>query len=263
MNKDTKISSLQLFLSMAGYIFGSTSIMNSAFSVGADAWLAFLMGWIGGFGIMSLYVMLFKLNPSQTLIEMLQNNFGKLLGNIIAVLYIWYFIHLSALVYRNFGEFIITVTYPETPMIVIIAFLASLAAYSTKSGFEVGARIAELLVLIIPIVVALVFFSFNTSSDFTAMLPVLENGLAPVMKTAFSILTFPFGEAVAFLMIYPFLNKYKNISKVSYLAVAVSGGLLLIALTRDLIVLGPDLITEISYPVHEPQGCCQELVLSL
>jgi spore germination protein KB len=250
MIKNTRISSTQLFLLITGYIFGSSAIMNSAAAAGCDAWLAYLLGWLGGFGLITIYVQLAKLNPSSTLVEMLQNNLGKLFGNFIALLYIWYFIHLAALVYRNFGEFIVTVTYNETPMIVIISCLAGLVAYSTKSGIEVGARIGELLVPIIPLVIFITYFSLLTAHDFSAMLPFLEKGLTPVFSTAFSVITFPFGETVVFLMFYPYLNKYKNIPKVSYLSFAVAGSLLLVGLMRDLFVLGPDLLKELSYPAQ-------------
>jgi spore germination protein KB len=250
MIKNTKISSIQLFLLITGYIFGSSAIMNSAAAAGCDAWLAYLLGWGFGSGLIVIYVQLARLNPSATLVEILQNNLGKLFGNFIALLYVWYFIHLAALVYRNYGEFIVTVTYNETPMIVIIACLAGLVAYSVRSGLEVLARITELLVPIIPIVIFITYFSLLTTHDYTAMLPFLEKGLTPVLSTAFSVTTFPFGETVVFLMLFPYLNRLKNISKVSYLSFAVAGSLLFVGLMRDLFVLGPSLLKELSYPAQ-------------
>lgn len=248
MKKVTKISSLQLFSLIIGYIIGSTAIMNSAAVAKADSGIAFIIAWAGGFVFAAIYILIFKLNPSQTLIEILQNNFGKIIGNFIGILYILYFIHLASLVFRNFGEFIVTVTYTQTPMIVIITCLAVLVAYALRSGFEVNARSTELIFLVIPTVVMLVNFSMLASCDFSAMLPVLENGIGSVLGPAYSVLTFPFGETVAFLMIFPLLNKPENISKVCYWGFFVSGALLLIALMRNLFVLGPNLVLELTYP---------------
>ena len=69
---------------------------------------------------MWLYVKIALLNPSKTLVEILKERMGKVVGNILAVFYIWYFIHIASMVFRDFGEFITAMTFPETPMGVII-----------------------------------------------------------------------------------------------------------------------------------------------
>ena len=67
----------------------------------------------------------------------MKEKMGKVLGSIIAVLYIWYFIHLASLVFRDFGEFICTVTFPETPMTVLISIFALGVVYGVNGGVEV------------------------------------------------------------------------------------------------------------------------------
>ncbi|NLM11416.1 MAG: GerAB/ArcD/ProY family transporter [Clostridiaceae bacterium] len=102
-----------------------------------------LIGGAGGILLMGIYVALATLNPSKTLIDILRERLGKVAGSILAVLYIWYFIHLASLVLRDFGEFICTVTFPKTPMVVVIGAFAITLVYVINGGIEVIGRIAS------------------------------------------------------------------------------------------------------------------------
>ena len=102
-----RISNIQLFLHLSGFLFGSTVILSPARAKN-DAWLAILLGERGGVLLTWVYTALATLNPSKTLVDILREKFGNIAGSIISVLYIWYFIHLTSLVMRDFGEFICT-----------------------------------------------------------------------------------------------------------------------------------------------------------
>lgn len=250
MSKDVKISSIQLFLMMSGFIFGSTAILNPASTAESDSWMAFILGWLGGIILIFIYGKISKLNSEKTLIEILVYNFGKYIGTIIGILYIWYFVHLAAMVFRNFGEFMVAVTYPRTPMIFIIICLALLVAYAVRSGLEVTARIAEITMMFLPLAIFILGFALITTHDLNAMFPLLKNGLSPVIKTGFTVLSFPFGETVSFMMIFPYLNRKKNIGKTAILAVVTAGFILFVVLLRDLITLGAGLLSEANYSPH-------------
>ncbi|HHV98519.1 MAG TPA: endospore germination permease [Clostridiaceae bacterium] len=246
----TQISKIQLFMLLLGFLFGSTVIMTPTVGAKNDGWLAILVGGAAGILLMGVYSAIALLNPSKTLVDILMERLGKVAGNILAVLYIWYFIHLASLVFRDFGEFICTVTFPETPMIVVIGLFAVVLLYAVNSGIEVLGRLSELLVPIIPIVIFIIGLSLISVHDFTAFLPILENGITPVLKAALSFLTFPFGETVAFLMVFPHLNKKEKLKKVVFL----SAGIIILAGTviffRDISVLGSDLMARATFIPH-------------
>jgi len=248
--KREKISSIQLFALMEGFLIGSTIIINPASSAKEDSWLAFIIGWLGGLALISIYVMIAKKYPNKTLVEILKVHFGKYVGTFVAILYVCYFIHTASLVFRNFGEYNVALVYQDTPMVVIIALLAILIVYSVRGGIEVLARISELLQPLLILGILSLSLVLIASHNWTAMFPILKDGLLPVAKVGFSVMAFPFGELVAFMMIFPHLNKIKSISKVSYLGVAIGGAIILNTVLRDLIVLGPDIISEITYPTH-------------
>lgn len=245
-----RISSTQLFLLLSGFLFGSTVILAPARGAKNDAWLAMLLGGAGGVLLMWIYTAIALLNPSKTLVDILKEKLGKVAGNIFAVLYTWYFIHLASLVLRDFGEFICTVTFPETPMAVVIGLFALIMVYAINSGIEVIGRLSELLVPVIALIASIISLSLITVYDFTAFLPILENGIKPVLNTAFNFITFPFGETVAFLMLFPHVNKKEKLKKVVLVSAAVSTFLGIILFFRDIFVLGSDLLARSSFIPH-------------
>lgn len=245
-----RISSIQMFLLLSGFLFGDIAILTIPKMTKNDAWLAMLLGGVGGALLMWVYVAIALLNPSKTLVDILREKLGKVAGNIFAVLYTWYFIHLASLVLRDFGEFICTVTFPETPMVVVIGLFVVFLVYAVNSGIEVIGRLCELLVPVIPLVVLIISLSLITVHDFTAFLPILENGMTPVLNAAFSFTTFPFGETVAFLMLFPHVNKKEKLKKVVLLSAAVLILLGIILFFRDISVLGSDLMARSAYIPH-------------
>jgi spore germination protein KB len=246
----TRISGTQLFLLLSGFLFGSTVILAPAREAVNDAWLALLLGGAGGVLLMLVYTAIALLNPSKTLVDILKEKMGKVFGNIFSVLYIWYFIHLASLVFRNFGEFICTTTFPETPMAVMIGLFTVVLIYAVNSGVEVVGRLSELLVPIIPFSVLIVSLSLITIHDFTAFLPILENGMTPVLKAAFSFLAFPFGETVAFLMLFPHLNKREKLKKIVIVSAVALTLLVVCIFFRDISVLGSDLKKRATFVPH-------------
>jgi len=245
-----RISSIQLFLLFIGFLYGSTVIVNSALGAKNDAWLAILLGGTVGGLLVGVYVSVAYLNPSKTLVEILKERLGNVMGNIISIMYVWYFIHLAALVFRNFGEFIIVVTYQETPISIVIAIFAAIMVYAVNSGVEVIGRLSELFVPVLPFTVLIICMAVITTHDFTAFSPILENGIKPVLKAAFSFITFPFGESVAFLMLFPHLNKKENLKKIAVLSIISMIALSLLLFFRDIIVLGSEVIYQATFVPH-------------
>ena len=65
--KSVKISSIQLFSLMVGFIIGSTIIINPANAAKEDSWLAFIIGWLGGFILIFVYLLDFKKKCQQNI----------------------------------------------------------------------------------------------------------------------------------------------------------------------------------------------------
>lgn len=263
MIKDEKISSFQLTVLIVGFALGSTIVANQAADVLQDVWLSFIIGWLGGFILIGMYSYISVLNPSKSLVEILKDSFGKFFGGLISLLYIWYFIHLASLVLRNFGEFMISATLEETPMIFINISFILIIAYAVKKGLEVMARISEVIAPLVAINIILLFFSLIGEYEIKVFLPVLERGWAPVLKTSLSVLSFPFGETVVFMMIFPHFNKRKNIIKVSLISLVIAGLLLLNLIIRNVMALGANMMARYSFPSHAAIGLIPNINLDV
>lgn len=250
MTREIKISSTQLTLLMIGFLFGDFNIMAASKAAYQDSWIAFIIGWLGGTVLIAIYIKIAILNPSKNLIEILQEIFGKPIGGFLSILYIWYFIHISSLVFRSFMEYMVTVNYPETPILYPLILSMIVIIYITKSGFEVTARLLSFVVSLLLIFTITLGFTLINRYDFMHMLPLLEDGWKPVLTVGYSIMTFPFGETVVFLMIFPLLNNQRKLKKSATLAVGLGGIILLSTVVRDLLVLGPDLLFRTVFPPH-------------
>lgn len=250
MYKDSKISSYQLFTLLSGFMIGSALIISPSTGANNDAWLSFLIGLSAGSVLLILYVSISRLNPSSTLIGILIKNFGKVLGILVSILYIWYFVHLAALVLRNFGEYSLTTAYPETPILFVIICFTFIVILSVRSGIEVIGRISEIFALILIVVLTIVFISLISKFEFDNFKPVLSKGMKPVLRSAFEVTAFPFGETVVFLMVFKYTNKQNRLYRASLFSLLFTGSLLLSAIIRNLMVLGTGMTSKDVFPSH-------------
>lgn len=256
MNKQVNISSTQLSILIMGFLLGSTIIIVPGSYAKQDAWIAYLAAWIGGLSLFSCYYILYKRLGDKNLIEINQILLGKYLGNLVNVLYIWYFIHLAALVLRNFGEYTVLLILPETPLWFITLCYVLVIVYSVRSGLEVTARTSELVVPFILLFQIFLFLILIPHYDFSNIKPIFAEGIAPILKATLSVLTFPFGETIVLLMLIPYLHPSGSIKKTYTISFLIAGGILLLSIFRDLAVMGAH---EIARSVFPPQYSIQSI----
>lgn len=239
--KVIKISPLHFSFIMIGFLIGSSAISYPAKGAMHDAWLAHIIGWAGGYILITLYIIIYNLNDKKNLMEILISVFGKTLGRIVGVLYIFYFIHIASLILRSYGEYSASTTYLDTPILFIIVSIVIVIAYSLKKGLESISRLVVLTLPVLFILLILITIIAIPYYDIREVFPFLERGLGPVLKTSLVIATFPFGETVMFLMVFPILNNQKKIFKTCYLSLFIAGLALLIDTLIVLLSLGPHL----------------------
>jgi len=240
MQNKTLISPTQMSLLLIGFIFGTSFVINVGSSAKQDTWIAYIIGWIGGFILVYMYTYIYTLYSGKTLIEILSIAFGKYVGKFIGFLYVFYFINLASLVLRDASEYMVTIEYHETPIIFISICLSIIGCYATKSGIEVIARGCQ---IILPLSISFIIFQFfilikdyNPSNA----LPFFESNLKHILGTALLYLTFPFGETVIFLMLFPYVNKNKDIPRFTYISTAFAGLILLCMILQNIFVIGAD-----------------------
>jgi len=247
--KVVKLSNIQLGMLTIGFLYGSSAITNPAMIAKRDAWIALIISWIIGAGIILMVLCISKLNNGKSLNEILENCFGIILGRVIIILYIIFFIYKAAFNTFSFGIFMVTVTYPETPLVVIMGIFIVSTTYVVKCGLSTIGKISEVLAPLIPIPIFLVSISIVTMKNYTGFQPILLE-IGPVVKSVASTISTVIGDFIAFLMILPYTNKQEGRSKAVFWGYFIIGLLLMVIVIRTLIVIGPVLLDSFVYPAH-------------
>lgn len=247
MNND-KCSPRQIVSMMILFIFGSSLVLGSGTEAKQDAGAAIILAMLMAIILFLIYSRILNRFPSKDFFEILDIIYGKYIGWVLTVVFSWYFFHLGALVFRNFSEFIKVVSIPETPHYPILLVMGLLCAWMIKDGVEIMGRFALLTlpIVILNILVLLVFSLPLIKIDFVR--PLFYNGFKPIFIGAFSTLTFPFAETVAFLF---FLNKEKNkdgsCSKMFVVSILIAGSCMFVVTVRNILVLGIENISKLYF----------------
>ncbi|MFB4164144.1 GerAB/ArcD/ProY family transporter [Alteribacillus sp. JSM 102045] len=247
-----KINASQLFVLIFLFQQGSALLIPLGVEAKQDAWLAILLGMVGGFFLFFIYERLYNYYPDILPTEYMQQLIGKFFGKILASVYIIYFLYIAARVLRDFGEMLVTFAYKETPLFIINALLLLTVVYTVHKGIEVIARSSELLFVLMYFLAISGFILVIVSGliDVKNLQPILENGLKPVLEAVLTeTLYIPFGEVIAFTMIFPYINRPKKLKVAGIVAIALNGINLGLTMAINIAVLGVDLVTRSQFPL--------------
>lgn len=211
-----------------------------------DGWLAGIAGTILGLiGIISL-VKLSQHFPGLTLIEILFNHFSWI-GKIIGILYLLYFYVMVILAVRLYAEEYkrIMVETPEWAFVAIILLLTTFIVYL---GLETLARVNQIMLPVLVIIaVAVVFLTMGENKDYTNLLPILGNGIAPVGIGSLSVMGW-FGEFVILGMILPYVQRPKKLMKTGIWAAIITLVFFLGPITGPIALFGPAEAAKMVFP---------------
>ncbi len=232
------ITKKQFIAITTAFLMGSSLILGTGGAAKKDAWIAVACAMLITVPVYFIYGRIVSLFPDKGLYDIITIVFGNILGGIIILLFAGFSFILGALVIRDFTEFIKSVTLHDTPLYVVGYFITVLSIWAVKSGVEVIGRWTAVMLPIILLTIVVVTFLFIPIVDFQNIMPILYNGVKPVLNATFSAFSFPFGEAVVLLFMFSNLKKGSSPYKVLFWGLLLGGGSLLLATLRSLIVLG-------------------------
>lgn len=233
------------------FVLGSAIVLSPGGNNKQDIWITILISMLMAIPAIFVYSRVLSLYPEMDLFEILNQVYGKVLSRIIAIFFFWYCFHLGALVLRNFSEFMITVSLPETPQAVIIAPIGILCIWLVKGGIEILGRWAGILFPIMLITIITQISLSMTQADFDNLKPVLYNGIQPLIGGAYALFCFPFAEIIVLTMVFRSIKNKFNTYKVFYISLLVGGLLLMIAGVRNILVLGAEDASLEYFPSYE------------
>lgn len=249
MNKEI-ISDKQGIILIILFVWGSALVLGTAGAALKDVWLAKILGILMALPVLMIYAKLLSMFEGKDIFDILNLAFGKIIGRIISLIYIWYALHIGALVLYTFSEFVSTIGLNETPKIVFMGMLMFLSTWAVKEGIEVLGRWAEILIVFLVFMISMNFILSIPNMKINNLLPILENGVKPVIKGGFSAFSFPFAETVIFTMVFSCLKDKKSIFKTYISGLLLSGTVLVFIAARNIMVLGSYVMSTTYYSTY-------------
>lgn len=234
-----KISSLQLFFLVAGFVQGS--VLLTDFTVGItekQTWMVILAGLVVTVPFILCYVALSKRFPGMNVVQINDIVYGRFLGKAVSLYYIFFFLMTLSFNILDVGELYTTFLTPDMPFILILAVFTATCAYAVTKGIEVLARMSHLFVVIGTFVPIITFVLLIDQMDFTNFLPLFELPFIRIFQGIHIMSAIPFGETLVFLMIMGCLNKTEHAVKSTLIGLSIGAMCLIFIAVRDTAVLG-------------------------
>lgn len=249
MNKEV-ISDKQGISLIIITIIGTSVLIVMGLDAKQDVWLANILSIFMALPIIILYARLHHILPDKDLFDILIICFGKFIGRVISILYIWFAFHIGALIIIDFAYFINIISLGSTPMVIPMLILIILGIFAVKKGIETLGRWTGYF---IPIILIFIFASILLSiphMHLDNIRPFLYNGIKPIIKGAFYSFAFPFAETVILTMFFTNFETKKSPYKV-YLTGLFIGGIVLVLLNlTNILVLGVETAASLYYPTY-------------
>jgi spore germination protein KB len=247
-----KISPRQLLILVLMFEIVSAIISGFGAEAKQDAWITAILGMLGGICLFLIYHRLSLFYPDLPLTEYAKKILGPVVGRIVALLYVVYFLFNGSFVVRDFASMAVSFVFTQTPFLVIIALMLLSVLYVIGKGIEVLSRTAELFFSVLLLVTVTGLTSILTSGNVNLqnLRPLLEEGWLTVLRQSIpSTVVFPFGEIIVFLMLFPYVNKPQQVKKTVITGLLISGCFIAFVTILNVSVLGADLYTRTQYPL--------------
>lgn len=230
------------------FLIGTAAILPIGAQAGSSAWLAILSGGALGFLFLHLYILTGSMCGGQSLIAYTQTLLGQWLGRLVGLLYLWYALHLGALVIRNYVDFLILAMLPQTPSWAVSLALVSVGAYAVRLGLEPLARASQIMAVFLTLEALAVTILVAPHIRTEHLLPLFDQGMGTTLREAFSVFTFPFGEVILFALFLHQVDRSEPIWKSARLGLLMAVAILVLGAARNVAVLGSHGASVAQYP---------------
>jgi spore germination protein KB len=253
---NAEITSVQCAKLLFMFALGSAALIlpTTIISIAKqDGWISMLLAGPFNYFILMIFLALADRFPNMSLAQYAERLLGVWLGKLLTLLYIVFFLLLSALVLRNISDFLNLSVLPQTPEWFIDVTFMIVVVYGVLLGIETISRTGEILFGWGILVVTVVLFSLFNQFDFHNFEPFLYDGWMRPIKGVFPVLGFPIAEFVFIAMIFPVVRqqdrkKLRKSLKLSAVAITFLSTLVTIFL---LAVMGVDEASRSPFAVYD------------
>ncbi|MDW7652065.1 MAG: endospore germination permease [Bacillota bacterium] len=212
-----------------------------------DTLLVILLGGSLLLLLTSLLVKLARRFPKENLFQYSKKVWGRPVGLLITLAYLFYFYSFMVLLFQNFTNANRVLFLPRTPVLVPMLLMAVGAVWLASYGFAAIVRFFQLIFPIFALLMLTILFLGIREVSFENYLPLLSNGFLPVLHGAVVYVGIIQGiEIILFLT--PFLNDTNKILKPAAWGVIPVIFFMFFASVNAIGILGVANIPEFVYP---------------
>ena len=246
-----KISNRQFSILIILFTIGTTTlIVPTVLSDPAkqDSWLASFVGICFGLLLIVIYKMLAGRYPDLTLAQYCEKILGKWLGKSLSLLFFVFYLLLTSCLLRIIGDLITTHILAETPIQAVIGLFVLTVILAVRYGLETFSRSSEMLFPYVLLFFLLLSLFLLPQVESNRILPILENGINPILEGVYHILALPFLELFIFLMIAPYVKTPAKIGKNMLISVLIGGFVVTLVTLLSTMVIGYELTARLNFP---------------
>ena len=254
-----KIASNQINLQTAVFILlilhiGSFGTFGSGHGFYAGVWVSWLLSFLGFIPALFLWSYLVKKMPGMDLFAMLEHGFGKVLGRMITLLYILFFLFLAASTQFFYAAMTQMLTLNVTPFVVILLLFFLLSAYLAKSGLQAIGKWCVLLTVLAAVMAFLFFLLAAPIMQMEHIFPLMPSGGVGILRGAIHFFALTIGNAVMMLALLGNLEEKASPRKLFFIATSVAVLFFTFNFLRDTVVLGQGGVGASVYPSYKAAG---------
>lgn len=181
--------------------------------VGSDSWIIIILNTLISFVLIYLMYKIIEMNNFKGFYQILEDNFGKLIGSIVCLVFIIYNIIYISAGLRVFIEEIKIYLLEKTPTEFLIIITILTAIYLIRGEIDTLIKFNEVTFWFSFIPVILILFFALYEIDFTNLLPIFNNSPQNYMKAINKTIIRFKGIEMVFLVV-PFMKKKDKTPKV-------------------------------------------------
>ncbi|MDR9787120.1 MAG: endospore germination permease [Peptococcaceae bacterium MAG4] len=217
---------------------------------GPAAWLTLPGGLL--IVLAGVYVMSVILNkyPGKTIIEIIEEVFGPVLGTVFNLVIFAFFLSVGALFTREFAEAMIITALPETPISVItVAFLA-MGLAGAYLGIEALARASRLSYLYVLGGIVLLLLAMIPQCNLDNLFPLLGRGPLQVLGNG-SLSTAGVTEIILAGVLVQAMGGAGNFLSIGFRAMLLAYGIALALMVTLVMTIHYQSLTEFTLPFYQ------------
>lgn len=214
--------------------------------VGQDGWIATILGTVYPLYIIAISSYIIKKCPNDNLVVLSKRHFGKFLGSIFSLLYLFEFVTIVSSIVAGFVRILRIYAVGFVPYNNIAIIIIFISIYAVYEGIKNLARMQKLTFYILLVITSVSLGAIKDASILNVM-PVLENGIVPCLKATKTTI-YPYSGMEVLLLIYPFVKNKKAIYKDAIKSLVICTCFYTWVVFITIYYLGTDIILKSPWP---------------